>query len=84
MLERIPSAALYVAIMGIVALAVALAVIGGSTVIGHVAQTTDAPRPRLSGNCGPAAQGLTPDGDVVPIKVDRAGRVLWSPVTKDP
>jgi hypothetical protein len=35
---------------------------------------------RLSGNCGPAAQGLTPDGDVVPIKVDRAGRVLLSAV----
>lgn len=33
---------------------------------------------RLSGNCGPAAQGLTPDADVVSIKVDRQGRVIVS------
>lgn len=38
------------------------------------AETID--KPRLSGNCGPAAQGLTPVGDVVPIKVDFAGHVL--------
>lgn len=36
------------------------------------------PPKRLSGNCGPAAVGLTPTGDVVPIKVDFGGHVIPS------
>lgn len=31
---------------------------------------------RSSGNCGPAAMGLTPEADVKPIKIDNDGHVL--------